>query len=150
MLTPCGPLDDCVTSMAVMLLTYSPSISMAGSGLAQGQGWGQLIKHLQAGSRTPGHTQVSQALIIFVIRGIEWTKFVLKLDTSLLCWIRILHWVEALFCKPSVKSSSNKNCIESLFSGYLSQFASHLVPQPDNAEYLIQRTGVTVEACMAG
>ena len=37
-----------------------------------------------------------------------------------------------------------------LFPGYLSQFVSHLVPQPDNAEYLIQKTGVTVEACMAG
>jgi len=34
-------------------------------------------------------------------------------------------------------------------TGFLSQFASHLVPQPDNAEYLLQRTGVTVEACMA-
>jgi len=34
-------------------------------------------------------------------------------------------------------------------TGYLSQFVSHLVPQPDNAEYLIQKTGVTVEACMA-
>ena len=35
--------------------------------------------------------------------------------------------------------------------GFLSQFASHPVPQPDNAEYLLStRTGVTVEACMAG
>ena len=37
-----------------------------------------------------------------------------------------------------------------LFLGFLSQFASHLVPQPDNAEYLLQRSGVTVEACLAG
>ena len=65
-------------------------------------------------------------------------------------YIFALHLVEAFYCKPSVNSSSNKNCIELLFVGYLSQFASHLVPQPDNAEYLIQRTGVTVEACMAG
>ena len=35
-------------------------------------------------------------------------------------------------------------------TGYLSQFVSHDVPQPDNAEYLLQRSGVTVEACMAG
>ena len=35
-------------------------------------------------------------------------------------------------------------------TGYLSQFASHDVPQPDNAEYLLQRSGVTVEACLAG
>lgn len=34
-------------------------------------------------------------------------------------------------------------------TGFLSQFASHLVPQPDNAEYLLQRSGVTVEACLA-
>ena len=35
-------------------------------------------------------------------------------------------------------------------TGYLSQFASHDVPQPNNAEYLLQRSGVTVEACLAG
>ena len=35
-------------------------------------------------------------------------------------------------------------------TGYLSQFVSHAVPQPDNAEYLLQKSGVTVEACMAG
>ena len=35
-------------------------------------------------------------------------------------------------------------------TGYLSQFVSHDVPQPDNAEYLLQKSGVTVEACMAG
>jgi len=34
-------------------------------------------------------------------------------------------------------------------TGFLSQFASHNVPQPDNAEYLMQRSGVTVEACLA-
>jgi len=34
-------------------------------------------------------------------------------------------------------------------TGYLSQFVSHAVPQPDNAEYLLQKSGVTVEACMA-
>ena len=34
-------------------------------------------------------------------------------------------------------------------SGYLSQFVSHDVPQPDNAEYLLHRSGVTVEACLA-
>ena len=58
MLTPCGPLDGCVISMVVKLLTYNPSISMVGSGLAQGQGWGQLIKHLLGGKITPGHIQV--------------------------------------------------------------------------------------------
>ena len=34
-------------------------------------------------------------------------------------------------------------------TGYLSQFVSHEVAQPDNAEYLLQRSGVTVEACLA-
>jgi len=34
-------------------------------------------------------------------------------------------------------------------TGYLSQFVSHDVPQPDNAEFLLQRSGVTVEACLA-
>jgi len=34
-------------------------------------------------------------------------------------------------------------------TGFLSQFADHLVSQPDNAEYLLQRSGVTVEACLA-
>jgi len=34
-------------------------------------------------------------------------------------------------------------------TGFLSQFANHLVPQPDNAEYLLQKTGVTVEACLS-
>jgi len=34
-------------------------------------------------------------------------------------------------------------------TGYLSQFVSHDVPQPDNAEYLLHRSGVTVEACLA-
>ena len=34
--------------------------------------------------------------------------------------------------------------------GFLSQFVSKPVPQPDNAEYLLQKSGVTVEACMAG
>ena len=70
MLTPCGPLDGCVTSMAVMLLTYSPSISMAGSGLGQGQGWGQLIKHLQAGERTHGHTQVRKTMDFYIFSWI--------------------------------------------------------------------------------
>ena len=27
---------------------------------------------------------------------------------------------------------------------------SHPVPQPDNAEYLLQKSGVTLEACLAG
>ena len=35
-------------------------------------------------------------------------------------------------------------------TGFLSQFTAHPVPQPDNAEYLSQRTPVTVEACLAG
>jgi len=34
-------------------------------------------------------------------------------------------------------------------TGFLSQFVDHLVPQPDNAEYLLQRSGVTIEACLA-
>jgi len=34
-------------------------------------------------------------------------------------------------------------------TGYLSQFVSHPVAQPDNAEYLLQRSGVTIEACLA-
>lgn len=34
-------------------------------------------------------------------------------------------------------------------TGFLSQFVSKPVPQPDNAEYLLQKSGVTVEACMA-
>jgi len=33
-------------------------------------------------------------------------------------------------------------------TGFLSQFVDHHVPQPDNAEYLLQRSGVTVEACL--
>lgn len=36
------------------------------------------------------------------------------------------------------------------FTGFLSQFVSHPVPQPDNAEYLLQKSGVTLEACLAG
>jgi len=34
-------------------------------------------------------------------------------------------------------------------TGYLSQFVSKAVPQPDNAEYLLQKSGVTLEACLA-
>lgn len=34
-------------------------------------------------------------------------------------------------------------------TGFLSQFADHKVPQPDNAEFLLHRSGVTVEACLA-
>jgi len=34
-------------------------------------------------------------------------------------------------------------------TGFLSQFVDHLVPQPDNAEYLLQKSGVTIEACLA-
>ncbi|XP_023339500.1 uncharacterized protein LOC111709818 [Eurytemora carolleeae] len=34
-------------------------------------------------------------------------------------------------------------------TGFLSQFVSKPVPQPDNAEYLLQRSGVTIEACLS-
>jgi len=57
--TPSGALGDCATSTGALLLTSSPSMCMAGSGQAQGQGWVLLIRHSQAGGRTPGHTQAS-------------------------------------------------------------------------------------------
>ena len=82
MLTPCGPLDGCVISMAVMLLTYSPSISMAGSGLAQEQGWAQLIKHLRGGQRTHGHTQVRKILYFINFVGCWLFYYWVPLDTS--------------------------------------------------------------------
>ena len=54
--------------------------------------------------------------------------------------VNILDFVRNIFLTSVSRSHT----------GYLSQFVSHDVPQPDNAEYLLQKSGVTVEACMAG
>ena len=54
------------------------------------------------------------------------------------------------FSKIILKLGLQFEIIYSTVLGFLSQFVSHPVAQPDNAEYLLQKSGVTVEACMAG
>ena len=60
-LTPSGPLAGCAISTGVMLLTYSPSISMDGSGLALVQDYLLLIRLLKGGKTILGHTQVERS-----------------------------------------------------------------------------------------